>query len=77
MGASTASYMMFTLDKLLNSLMKQASSICDEGDSEPSSKLQMLFVQERLLNNHESRVEYAKRTLKVPVSYYNIFFTFA
>ena len=49
--------------------MKQASSICDEGDSEPSSKLQMLFVQERLLNNHESRVEYAKRTLKVPVSY--------
>ena len=39
--------MMFTLDKLLNALMKHTGAICDEGDSDPCTKLQMLFTQER------------------------------
>ena len=43
MGASTASYMMFTLDKLVNALMKQCAAICDEGKMSPCSKLQILF----------------------------------
>jgi hypothetical protein len=72
MGASTASYMMFTLDKLLNALMKCANAICEEGPSAPTSKLQLLFTQERsnaVNNKKNSRKEYAQRTLKVPFNY--------
>ena len=46
MGASTASYMMFTLDKLLAALMKQAALICEESESESTAKLTMLFKKE-------------------------------
>ena len=49
MGASTASYMMFTLDKLLLALMKQASIICEESESESTTKLQMLFKRKRMM----------------------------
>ena len=49
MGASTASYMMFTLDKLLLALMKQASIICEESESESTTKRKCSSKRKRMM----------------------------